>query len=166
MKSQVLKLLLLSILIFSAPAQADEPYISFKLECPVNTPGAINVIDELEENVTLCPESVLSTEHIERAVVKDHHNPQNFPKWMQTKELLENSIPTSEIGIVLNEKGKEILLKISSENIGKKMAIFIDNKFIMAPVLRDRIEEGFLAINGNISPQYARSVAEKINRSN
>lgn len=63
------------------------------------------------------------------------------------------------IAFSLNRIGSKIFGDFSGANVGKRMAIVLDNKVYSAPVIRERIGGGSGQISGNFSIQEAQSVA-------
>jgi hypothetical protein len=47
-----------------------------------------------------------------------------------------------ELYIKFSNKAKAVLAKVTAANIGRRMAIIVDNKIIVAPVIREPLEDG------------------------
>jgi len=62
-----------------------------------------------------------------------------------------------------NKEGKELFAKITKENIGEILAIFLDNSPISTPVIRDEIRDGKAQISGGFTPQEAKLLVRDIN---
>jgi len=60
-------------------------------------------------------------------------------------------ISSTEIQITLDEENRRILQKITSENIGKQIGIFIDDTIISAPTITEEISSGQLTISDNFT---------------
>ncbi|MFC1855770.1 protein translocase subunit SecD [Thermodesulfobacteriota bacterium] len=58
----------------------------------------------------------------------------------------------------LDGKGAKIFAKITEENIGKRLAIVLDNNIYSAPVIREKIPNGSASITGNFSVQEANDL--------
>ena len=69
----------------------------------------------------------------------------------------QNSQPV--IGFTLNSQGAKIFGDFSGKNIGKRLAVVLDNKVYSDPVIRERIGGGSGQISGSFSPQEATDVA-------
>ena len=67
------------------------------------------------------------------------------------------------IDLFFSEAGAKKLSKITAENLGKKLAILIDNKLVMAPVIQEKIESGMVSIAGPSTKEYALSIVNRIN---
>jgi len=63
------------------------------------------------------------------------------------------------IGFSLNSQGAQIFGDFSGGNIGKRLAVVLDNKLYSDPVIRERIGGGSGQISGAFSPQEATDVA-------
>jgi len=53
-----------------------------------------------------------------------------------------------QITIQFNHKGKDKLLNLSRNNLGKKLAFVFDSRLIAAPVIKNTITDGYLIVNG------------------
>lgn len=65
--------------------------------------------------------------------------------------------------IQFNDEGTKIFAKLTKENVGKKIAIYIDNQLISAPVVREEITGGKAEISGDFSVEEARKLAQNLN---
>ena len=63
------------------------------------------------------------------------------------------------INFTLNSEGAKIFGNFSGENVGKRMAVVLDNVVYSAPVIRERIGGGSGQISGGFSVQEAHDVA-------
>jgi protein-export membrane protein SecD len=67
------------------------------------------------------------------------------------------------VGITFNTEGKDLFAKITKDNIGKVLAIFLDGKIISSPVIRDSITDGKAVISGGFTPDEAKSLVRDLN---
>ncbi len=67
------------------------------------------------------------------------------------------------VSLTFNSEGKELFAKITSENIGKVLAIFLDNEPISTPVIRDEIRDGKAQISGQFTAEEARLLVRNLN---
>lgn len=67
------------------------------------------------------------------------------------------------VGLSFNEEGKNLFAKITKENTGRIMAIFLDGKIISAPVIREEIPNGKAQISGKFTVQEARDLVRNLN---
>ena len=67
------------------------------------------------------------------------------------------------VSIIFNDDGRDLFAKITSENIGKILAIFLDGQVISSPVIRDEIKDGKAIISGGFTPEEAKSLVRDLN---
>lgn len=67
------------------------------------------------------------------------------------------------IGIKFNEDGSNLFAKITRENIGSVLGIFLDGKLIEAPYIREEIKGGQAVITGDFTPDQAKQVVRDLN---
>ena len=63
------------------------------------------------------------------------------------------------VSLTFNSKGARIFERVTGENVGKRLAIVLDNKVYSAPVIRDRISGGRAQITGRFTMEEARDQA-------
>ncbi len=61
--------------------------------------------------------------------------------------------------IRFNSQGAKIFERITGENVGKRLAIILDNNVYSAPVIQERIAGGSARITGNFTPEEAHDLA-------
>ncbi len=66
------------------------------------------------------------------------------------------------VAIEFNDEGKELLAKVTRENVGKTLAIFLDGELKQAPTIQDEINNGAAVITG-YDPQTAKEVVKQLN---
>ncbi len=67
------------------------------------------------------------------------------------------------VSLQFNEEGAKLFEKITSENIGKVVAIYLDGHVISAPVVREAISGGQAQISGNFTPDEAKALVGRLN---
>ncbi len=67
------------------------------------------------------------------------------------------------VALTLNSEGKDLFAKITKENIGKVLAIFLDGQIISSPVINDEITDGKAIISGGFSGEEAKSLVRDLN---
>ncbi|HMP67662.1 MAG TPA: protein translocase subunit SecD [Candidatus Paceibacterota bacterium] len=77
--------------------------------------------------------------------------------------VFDNITGQASIQVKYNEDGTKLLTDLTSENIGKVMAIFLDGELISSPVIRDKITNGEAIISGNFSAEEARDLVRNLN---
>ena len=67
------------------------------------------------------------------------------------------------VGITFNTEGKDLFAKITKENIGNVLAIFLDGQPITTPVIRSEITDGRAQISGNFDTKSAQELVRNLN---
>lgn len=67
------------------------------------------------------------------------------------------------VSLQFNDEGAALFEKITSENIGKVIAIYLDGSVISAPVVREAISGGQAQITGTFTPQEAKQLVGRLN---
>ena len=67
------------------------------------------------------------------------------------------------VGLQFNSEGAELFAKVTRENAGKVLAIFLDNEPISMPVIREEITGGKATISGNFTPEEGRVLVRSLN---
>ncbi len=65
--------------------------------------------------------------------------------------------------INFDAQGAELFAKITGENVGRLLAIFLDGELQSAPVIRQKIDGGSAIIQGNFTPDEARLLVRNLN---
>jgi preprotein translocase subunit SecD len=63
------------------------------------------------------------------------------------------------VELVLNDRGARLFEKITGENVGRRLAIILDNMVYSAPTIRERIGGGRASITGSFDIKEARDLA-------
>jgi protein-export membrane protein SecD len=70
---------------------------------------------------------------------------------------------TPQVTLEFNDEGKDLFADITTANVGKKVAIFLDGYPISIPVVNEPITTGHAVITGNFSAQEAKILAQRLN---
>lgn len=68
-----------------------------------------------------------------------------------------------QVSLEFNEEGAQIFEMLTEANVGKVVAIFLDNILIEAPVVQQKITGGQAVISGNFNIQTAKQLVERFN---
>jgi preprotein translocase subunit SecD len=81
------------------------------------------------------------------------------------KAVLEFNQTTGEpiVTLQFNPEGAKLFEKLTRENIGKPIAIFLDGQPISVPVVNDVITGGQAQISGNFKPEEAKALVGRLN---
>ncbi|MBI4086138.1 MAG: protein translocase subunit SecD [Candidatus Liptonbacteria bacterium] len=68
-----------------------------------------------------------------------------------------------EVGISFNGEGAGIFEQMTGDNVGKPIAIFLDNSLIEAPIVQQKISGGQAVITGKFTIPEAKKLVERFN---
>lgn len=77
-------------------------------------------------------------------------------------QTLQN-IPKPVISLEFDAEGAKIFADLTEKNVGKPIAIYIDNQIISAPVVQEKINEGSAQISGNFTIAEAKTLVSRLN---
>lgn len=82
-----------------------------------------------------------------------------------SKAILEFNPTTGEptVSLQFNDEGAKLFEKITRENIGKVVAIYLDGEPISMPTVNDVITGGKAQITGNFTPTEAKTLVGRLN---
>jgi preprotein translocase subunit SecD len=66
------------------------------------------------------------------------------------------------VSIKFSSEGGDLFAKITKENVGEQLAIFLDGELISAPRINESIVGGTAIISGNFDPEEARALAQNL----
>jgi len=68
-----------------------------------------------------------------------------------------------EVQLVFNEEGKKLFGEITTRNVGKKVAIYLDGMPISIPRVNEPILDGKAVVSGNFTVDEAKTLAQRLN---
>jgi protein-export membrane protein SecD len=68
-----------------------------------------------------------------------------------------------QVAVTFNKDGAQIFDEMTKANVGKPLAIFLDNQLIEAPVVQEEIPDGKAVISGNFTVATAQQLAQRFN---
>ena len=68
-----------------------------------------------------------------------------------------------QVLLKFNNEGEKLFAKLTKENVGKTLAIFLDGAPISVPVIRQEITGGTATISGGFTPTEARDLVRNLN---
>ena len=68
-----------------------------------------------------------------------------------------------QVDIAFSSAGADIFAELTGKNVGKPLAIFLDNQLIEMPTVQQKITGGKAQISGNFTINTARQLAERFN---
>ena len=75
----------------------------------------------------------------------------------------DNISGQSQISLEFNDDGAKIFEDLTAKNVGKPLAIFLDNNLISAPRVSEKISGGRAQITGQFTLQEAKQLVERFN---
>ncbi|MFH1111753.1 MAG: protein translocase subunit SecD [Patescibacteria group bacterium] len=75
----------------------------------------------------------------------------------------DNNTGLPEVQLVFNDEGKDLFSEITSRNVGKPVAIFLDGLPISVPTVQQAITGGEAVITGNFSLTEAKQLVQRLN---
>lgn len=81
------------------------------------------------------------------------------------KAILEFDSTTFEpkVGLEFNKEGEALFAKLTKENVGKRIAIYLDGAPISVPVVREEITSGTAQISGGFTAEEAKLLVGRLN---
>ncbi len=74
-----------------------------------------------------------------------------------------SGLASPEVLLKFDSAGAKLFEKITKNNVGQKLAIFLDGKPISTPVIQEAISGGEATITGQFSPTEARDLVKNLN---
>lgn len=85
-------------------------------------------------------------------------------KYLKRAQLMfEPNTGEPMVSLQFNDEGAKLFEQITSENIGKVIAIYLDGSVISAPVVREAISGGQAQISGSLNPTEAKQLVGRLN---
>lgn len=75
----------------------------------------------------------------------------------------QGSVGQPVVNLEFNKEGSDIFEKLTEENVGKILAIYLDGAPISTPVVNSAISGGHAVISGNFTPDEARTLVGRLN---
>ncbi len=67
------------------------------------------------------------------------------------------------VSITFNDEGAALFEKITGENVGEQLAIFLDGTLMSSPTINEAIKGGKAIISGSFTPEEARELVRNLN---
>jgi len=67
------------------------------------------------------------------------------------------------VAIHFTSEGGDLFKKITTDNVGKRLAIFLDGQVVSSPRINEAISGGTAIISGSFNPQTAKDLAQNLN---
>lgn len=76
---------------------------------------------------------------------------------------IASALAEPQVLLNFNSQGAALFEKITSQNVGKQLAILLDGTVISSPVIQEAIPGGTAQITGNFTPTEARDLVQNLN---
>jgi len=141
----------------------DSDIIGFHLECREGSSNCIKLTCEADKKpLSLEKTPALSVNDIASAEV-EAQEPSAEAKEL-FKELGRAHYAYTALLIKFTPEAKDKFLKVTSDNINKRLGVIIDGKLLVAPIIKEPITEGEAQIVGNLEKEELISIAQRINQ--
>ncbi len=67
------------------------------------------------------------------------------------------------VRLEFNDEGTKLFSELTTQNVGKRIAIFLDGQIISAPTVQNAITDGVAIITGNFTAKEAKELATRLN---
>jgi preprotein translocase subunit SecD len=125
------------------------PFLEFKVEKPEDAPQAVVVGEDGQVSLDLNDQFVateLTGRYLKRATLEFDNN---------TREPI--------VGLQFDDEGTKLFAKLTRENIGKVIAIYLDGAPVSIPVVNSEIPDGQAIITGQFTPSEAKTLVGRLN---
>lgn len=142
------------------------PLLEFKIENPTfdqaKYAAAIKKIQETQRldsvNMEDLKDPYLTTE------LSGKYLKQATVQFNQGSQVGSQMIPgTPVVSIVFNKEGADLFAKMTKENLGKTIAIYLDGQIISTPTVQSEISNGEAVITGNFTFDQAKELVGRLN---
>ena len=124
------------------------PILEFKVEAPAGTLQDVTVGENGKVNLDAGPQYVstdLTGRYLKKATL-------NFDV---------NNQPT--VNLQFDDTGTKLFAQITKDNVGKRVAIYLDGAPISIPTVNEEIPDGQAVISGNFTPIEAKQLVGRLN---
>jgi protein-export membrane protein SecD len=125
------------------------PLLEFKIEAPKGTPQKVTVDKDGKATLDIGSQFVateLTGRYLKKATLDFDSN---------TRE--------PKVSLQFDDTGTKLFAKITKDNVGKVVAIYLDGAPISVPVVREEIPNGQAVISGNFTPTEAKLLVGRLN---
>lgn len=78
-------------------------------------------------------------------------------------EFSQQGVGEPQVLLSFDDEGTKLFAEITKKNLGKKVAIFLDNELQMAPTVQAEITNGQAVITGGYTVKQAQDIAKRLN---
>ncbi|MDP2932883.1 MAG: protein translocase subunit SecD [bacterium] len=133
------------------------------IDAAVNQIGKTPYLDFREENPDYVPPADGESIDINQLFKPTKLNGASLSRAEVTFSGSQQGLSTPQISLVFNNVGKDLFAEITQRNVGKRVAIFLDNELLSAPTVETVIKDGKAVITGNFSLDEAKKLVTNLN---
>lgn len=122
------------------------------------------ILDKLNELKGKNPEEMKDIENLELALEDPYFKPTQLTgKYLKNAEVIFDQFGQPAISLQFTSEGEKIFEELTEKNVGKPLAIYIDNILVSNPVVQEKISGGRAQITGKFTIKEARDLAKNLN---
>lgn len=123
----------------------------FKFVCEADNPQCDKIIDSNnQKELWIERTAVLTDKDIEEVKT--------------TVAKIAPAVDDPRLRVIFNEKGKEKLTRVTSQNLKKRLAIFYDGQYLMGPTIMEPIASGEIEIAGPLAMKKSEEIIAKFKK--
>jgi len=145
---------------------------------PIESPFGYHIIQRLEGKTEADPATgedrlLVRGRHILFRTQSLEGDAPQYDPWEAThlggKQLVKAEVQfdqlsgTPTVGLIFNDEGDTLFETITEQNVGRRVAIFLDGTILSAPVVQQKISGGRAVITGSFDIPRARDLVERLN---
>lgn len=112
--------------------------------------------------------------HAAHILIAKATQPQPQPTWISTGlsgknlksatvQFKSQGLSEPEVGLKFDDEGTKLFADITKNNVGKRIAIFLDGQIVTAPTVQTEILNGEAVITGNYTVDEAKALVKRLN---
>ena len=142
------------------------PKLVIELPGVTNTEEAIQIIGKTPtldfRLLTPAGEEAMQTGTTTKEVDELFQKAELTGRYLETSRLEFGDLNKPIVALVFDEEGAKIFAKITKENVGKVLAIFLDDRIISQPVIQSEISDGQAVITGTFTVAEAKELVDNL----
>ncbi|PIR46903.1 MAG: protein translocase subunit SecD [Candidatus Vogelbacteria bacterium CG10_big_fil_rev_8_21_14_0_10_45_14] len=144
------------------------PVLEFKTEAPLDSEERASAMTAEEEILRLIQEGGEPSAELLKEADGFYQNTSLTGRFLQRASVQFDQsgvglVQEPQVLLAFDKEGAEMFAQITSENVGKTVAIYLDGAPISTPVVIQPITDGNAVISGTFTPQGARELVGRLN---
>ncbi len=131
------------------------PLLEFKIEAPAGTKKDLPEATVNAQGELVLPDLSLTSQFVSTELTGRYLSKATLEFDQNTRE--------PKVSLQFDATGTALFAKITKENIGKIVAIYLDGAPISTPVVREQIPNGQAVISGSFTPTEAKQLVGRLN---